>query len=116
MYFSDDPGSLNDCFATADAMYAAVSVSQDALGVGSSYYADTCPGESWKLAHADFCFHIEYEITGVTKVLNTGNGGKWGVWTNYTRCPAGSWASGISARVQPYQGWWNDDSGLNAGE
>lgn len=116
MHFSNDPVSQDQCFDTADAMYAAVMVSQDATGMSSSSYADQCPGDSWKLAHADFCFNMKYELSGIVKVLSAGNGGQWGFWTNFSSCPEGTWTSGFSARVLPYQGPMRDDTALNAGE
>jgi hypothetical protein len=40
--------------------------------------------------------------------------GPWGAWAALAKCPEGSWANSLSTRVQPYQGIFRDDSGLNA--
>jgi hypothetical protein len=40
--------------------------------------------------------------------------GPWGAWAELAKCPQGSWANSLATRVQPHQGFFVDDSGLNA--
>lgn len=96
------------CKTTADAMYTAVR-----LGGESAFVADVCPDESWKLAATSYCFNPLYQSPGVVSI-RTGNGQQWGSWTNWAQCPVGSWMNGFSARVQSAQGFWYDDTALNA--
>ncbi|NXD46989.1 VMO1 protein, partial [Copsychus sechellarum] len=46
-------------------------------------------------------------------VLTVTNGGQWGHWGNAQFCPPGSFANGLQLKVQPHQGFFRDDTGLN---
>ncbi|KAI5612878.1 vitelline membrane outer layer protein 1, partial [Silurus asotus] len=51
--------------------------------------------------------------TGVPITIGVTNGQSWGVWGNPEKCPSGTYATGFSLKVQPYQGFWVDDTALN---
>ncbi|KAM7004340.1 vitelline membrane outer layer protein 1 homolog [Passerculus sandwichensis] len=46
-------------------------------------------------------------------VMAVTNGGPWGQWGDSEFCPPGSFAIGVQLKVQPYQGFFSDDTGLN---
>ncbi|XP_051630622.1 LOW QUALITY PROTEIN: vitelline membrane outer layer protein 1 homolog [Manacus candei] len=48
-----------------------------------------------------------------TATLSVVNGGSWGFWGHTEFCPRGAFATGLELKIQPYQGFWGDDTGLN---
>ncbi|XP_063159003.1 vitelline membrane outer layer protein 1 homolog [Candoia aspera] len=46
-------------------------------------------------------------------VIGVSNGGPWGPWTWQEMCPQETYATGVSLKVEPYQGQAKDDTALN---
>lgn len=112
--FPEGSSQRDSCLSDAEAMFGAVYTVQESIGgqLDNSY---SCPGQAARLAAVGFCFNPIYQAsTGVVATLSPGNGGPWGAWAELAKCPQGSWAVSLSTRVQPYQGFFGDDSGLNA--
>jgi hypothetical protein len=82
-------------------MYASVRA-----GGGSAFNNnDACPGESWKLPSATFCFNPVYQLGGVVSYVRPGNGQQWGAWTNLAAVGGGSLSAKASLKQRMTQ--WN---------
>jgi hypothetical protein len=83
-HYPNDFLNRGSCKTTADSMYLAVRA-----GGGSAFNNnDACPGESWKLPNAQFCFNPVYQLGSVVSNVRPGNGQQWGAWTNYAQVGA----------------------------
>jgi hypothetical protein len=80
-WYPNDAINRGACKTTADSMYTAVRAG------GSSAFNnnDLCPGDSWKLPNAVFCFNPVYTLGGVVNYIKPGNGQQWGAWTNFAQ-------------------------------
>jgi hypothetical protein len=83
-WYPSDPINRSGFKATADTMYAVLSVAS-----ASWLVTQTCPGDSWKLANTNFCFDPQYSLESAYNKIKPGNGQQWGSWSNYAQVGPG---------------------------